>query len=172
MQDSSSEAYLIRADYNHVKWSRLSEARRLQARTVALEMFPVPGKPLGDLAVRGVLLAHSFASDLFTKLPMNFNDRPVPERDVLVAGTYALRPLHTPVGWMTVVDADYLSPFIGLMSEGIGALWALYDVTVRKVPAGWTTSDIAPFCAVSARRPHHRRYLLVYDADKLEWLIR
>jgi hypothetical protein len=145
MPDSSSEAYLFRADYNHVKWSRLSEARRLQARSVALEIFPVPGKPLSDLASRGIMLAHSFASDLFTKLPMDFNERSIPERDVLVAGTYALRPLHTPVGWMAVIDADYISSFISLISEGVGALWACYDVTVRKIPAGWATSDIAPF---------------------------
>lgn len=130
--------YLISASYNWAKWNELSDAERYEAREVALRLFPTDrAMTMDDLREQqGILRASSFASDIFGRLPSDYNQRERSERELLLAIAYSMKPAKTPIGWMVVLPPDQLRAYIGRMNSATSALWRMYDVVIRPLVDG------------------------------------
>jgi hypothetical protein len=133
------KAYLITARYNFEKWKGLTDAEYKSAEEAAEGLFPEHGEgseaspppllpqiqgytPLPQLT--GVLEVRSFNSDVFTKLPDGYPGWSRAAKTTFQTSIYAnetQRP-KPPVGWMAVVDADNIAPFLGRMGDQGGFL--------------------------------------------------
>lgn len=146
------KAYLIIAFYNRKKWNYLRKDEREDAEHAADVLFPEEDRPLTDLAEQGVLLAHSFDSELFTTVPGGYFNVPQELKDLVIDGFYATQSLTTRVGWMAVVADECFSAYVRQMrGNGRGkGLWPVYDIEVIPLDEGWTDEDI--ICRVPSLR--------------------
>jgi hypothetical protein len=145
---TTPRAYLIVAVYNLANYRSLDAAQHQQARTVALKLFPAAAyggasSPVATLAAKGVLKASSFASDLFSRLPGDYDMASATDQRAAIEAAYALGPLQTPIGWMAVVQEDRFLEYAAAMGSEGTAFVRMYDIDVRSLAAGWTPHEVA-----------------------------
>jgi hypothetical protein len=145
----NAPAYLVVARYNRSKWRQLDVSdynEREEAEEVAEELFPEEpnSKPLEDLKERGILLARTFASELFEEIdtPL-YQSMSNEQKNLYLNGIYASRTLDVPVGWMTVVDANAFFSFTEWLNSEKGVFWRVFDIEISPLKAGWTELSIA-----------------------------
>jgi hypothetical protein len=149
MATTNGPAYLVTARYNRDKWRQLDITEyneRENAEEVAEALFPEDpnAKDLEALKEQGVLLARTYASELFdeigSELYQSMSDE---QKNVYLNGIYASRTLDVPVGWMAVVDANAFFSFAKWLNSENGVFWRVFDIEISPLNAGWSELSIA-----------------------------
>lgn len=147
------DAYLIVARYSYPKWRALSHAEHEAAERAAEDLFPEEDLPLPQhTASRASLPDHlqdvhevrTFALNVHVTMYADYGKMRRMEKVALLDPIYNANPRDLEAGWMAIVDPAGMAAFLGVMGGHGGALWKMYDVSIRTLPAGWTMPRHAP----------------------------
>ncbi len=151
MEATNAKAYLLIARFNYEKWKELTDEEHDMAEETAEEMFPERPNPLPQYDpnaqdtlphMKGVREVHTFASDVYARLPEGYSMRSREEKIAILEPIYATQRPKPPVGWMVVVDADHVARFLDMMGYHEGFLWRMFDIEILPLKDGWTTDDV------------------------------
>jgi hypothetical protein len=153
MSGTTPGSYLVIARYgpaNWAKWKNTPLDRKLDARSHAMDLFPLEPDPLPPA---GMQVAHAFHTGIFTEIPNDFPEKPEAEQIRILDSVFTTQRDKAPgtdekdpsVGWVALIDAARFSSFVERMGGRAGPLWQMYDIEVIPLNNDQNTKDIYDF---------------------------